>query len=180
MIGVLAGVQLDRFCSQLRRLRDCFGSRIDEEARANSRASQKRDRSSRHGAASRNTSSPPSVVISSRFSGTSVDLLRLDAQRDADHFIGARCLEIEVGRDRSCKCVYVGVLYVSSVFAEMRGYSISTGELAHGGCLYRARLNSAPSLSQRRDMVDVYVESLMSCWHYHRRLGSHQLSWSTT
>jgi hypothetical protein len=28
-------------------------------------------------------------------------------------------------------------------------------------------------------VIDVHIEAKMSCWHCHRRLGSHQLSWST-
>ena len=39
--------------------------------------------------------------------------------------------------------------------------------------LERTRFQSSAGLSHGCDMIDVYVEALVSCWHLSRRLGSH-------
>ncbi len=171
-------MKLDSVGSEHLRLSDGFRCRVDEEARAYS--GRLEPGNSCFGALGLAEHIQPAFG-SNLFTllGHERDLLRSNSKRDVDHFVGARCLEIEVGRDRRCECVYVGVLYVAPVLAQMRGDPIGACELTHRGSFDYAWLGPATRLSQRRDMIDVYVQSKMSCWHLHGPLGSHHLSWSS-
>lgn len=95
-------------------------------------------------------------------------LLRLRAERDGNHLVGACCLEIEIGRNGFRKRIDVRVLYMAAVFAKMRCNSIGSGALANPRGVDRAWLVATSRLSQCRNVVDVYIQSQMSfksCWH---------------
>src|SRR5437867_2426813 len=94
-----------------------------------------------------------------------------------NHFVSARGFEIESIARVRCESFDVGVLYVSPVLAKMRRYSVGARSQALHRRLEWTRLQSSAGLSHSRDMIDVYVEALMSCWHLSRPLGSQQLSW---
>ena len=71
VVRVLSGVQLDCYRSEIARASNGVRVRIDEEARSHSGVGKPLD-GARSASGSRETSRPPSVVISSRRSGTNV------------------------------------------------------------------------------------------------------------
>jgi hypothetical protein len=151
---------------------------IDEKARANSRFFQSRNGMLHSCRFAEHIETAFGSNLFTLF-GHERDLLWSRAKRNVYHFVGTRCFEIEVGCNGGGECFDVRVLYVTSIFSQMRGDSICASELAHRSSFDRRWLGTTPGLSERRDMIDVYVESKMSCWHLYWPLGSHQLSWST-
>lgn len=59
-----------------------------------------------------------------------------------------------------------------SIFAEVRGDPLGARIFAERGRDDGVRLVGAARLAKRRDMIDVYIETLVSCWHGHALLGS--------
>ncbi len=104
--------------------------------------------------------------------GNERDLRRTEAQSDGDHFLHARGFEIEKSAGPRCERLYVGVLHVTAVFAEMRGDAVGASRLTDRRRLDRTRLIPTARLPQCRDMVDVDAEALVTCSHLSRPLGS--------
>ena len=61
---------------------------------------------------------------------------------------------------------------MAAVLAQVRGDPLGAGVLAERGGGDGIRLVRPARLAKRRDMVDVYIEALVSCWHGHALLGS--------
>jgi hypothetical protein len=61
---------------------------------------------------------------------------------------------------------------VPAILAQVRGDSVSARVEADSRGFSRTRLDASARLSHRRDMIDVYIKALMSCWHFDRPLGS--------
>jgi hypothetical protein len=174
--SVLTGVQLDCIGTAFPCEPDLLVHRVDEEAHSHAVIVQPSYRAAYSRSVTRN--------IEAAFCGNFLALLRnerdfrgFETQCNADHFIRTRRLEIESSSSKRCERFQIRVLYVPAVFAQMRGNAIGAAGEAEGGSFLRTRLDSSARLSQRRDMIDVYRESLMSCSHLDRRLGSQQLSW---
>ena len=94
-MGVAAGVELDHRRAEPNRGLDLSLARLDEQADADARVAEPVDIM---GAAARcwpAASSPPSVVRSSRFSGTMQAAWGWWAKRDRQHLLGRRHLEIQ-------------------------------------------------------------------------------------
>ena len=96
---VFAGVELDHRRAEPQRGFELALVGGDEQADADAGVEQARD-DRRRWLCCPAASSPPSVVRSSRFSGTMQAACGLVAQRDLDHLVGRRHLEVErqVGR----------------------------------------------------------------------------------
>ncbi len=105
------------------------------------------------------------MVTSSRRSGTNV--IWYGVRRSAIESISSvkRHLEIEHRANRLCERDDVVVLHVTAVLAQMRGDPLGARVFTERGGGNGIRLVGAPRLAQRGDMVDVYVEALVSCWH---------------
>src|SRR5687768_7108543 len=175
---IIAGVQLYRVCPELLRLRNHAGIGIDEKADPDTRLAKAshRGRYPRLFAYYVETTFRRDLLAPLGHEG---HLRRTMPQRDADHFIDACSFEIEECRNRRCERLHIRVLYVSSVLSQVSGDAIRSRHLAHHRSFYGTRLRAAARLSQRCDMIYVHIEALMSCCHFSRPLGSHQLSWST-
>ena len=74
-------------------------------------------------------SSPPSVVISCRPSGTSIAISGFSAARDADHLVGRRHLEVELDVDELAQPPHVLVLDVAAVLAQVHGDAVGAAEM---------------------------------------------------
>jgi hypothetical protein len=158
LIGILSRVKLDGVRSKPGGALHCLLSRIDEKTGANARFLECRDRilDSRAFAEQIETALGSNLFALLRDEG---HLLRSNAESGGDHRLGTCRFEIEVGGYRSCESLDVGVLNVSSIFAQVRSDSVCSRKLAHCGGLDRRRLKAAPRLSQSRDMIDVHVEA---------------------
>jgi len=95
------------------------------------------------------------------------DLVRLQTLGDREHFVGERHLQIEHRSNGACDFDDVVVLHMPAIFAQMCGDPIRACIFAERGGGHGVRLVGSPRLAQRRDMIDVYVEALVSCWHVH-------------
>ncbi len=96
------------------------------------------------------------------------DLIRTQPTRDPDHFRSARHLEIEDCPDCSLQPLYVVVLDVATILAQVRGNAVGTSVLAFDRRENGIRFNGATCLAKRRNVVDVNVKSLV-----HGRLSYH-------
>jgi len=54
-----------------------------------------------------------------------------------------------------------------AVFTQMRGDPFGARIFAERGGGNGVRLVRSSRLAERRDVIDVYVEALVSCWHVH-------------
>ena len=70
-------------------------------------------------------------------------------------------------RTELCERDDVVVLHVTAVLAQMCGNSLGARVFTERGGGDGIRLVGSSRLAQRGDMVDVYVEALVSCWHVH-------------
>jgi hypothetical protein len=86
------------------------------------------------------------------------DILRFDLQRDADHFVGDRHFQVHLGLQQFAQDMYVGILDVAPVFAQMQGDRIGAGRFRQQRRLHRARVTGAARLAQGGDVVDVDAE----------------------
>lgn len=93
-------------------------------------------------------------------------LVRTYALSDCHHLRHACELQIEKSTHVAAQTLDVVVLDVPAVLAQVRGDAISSGFQARSRGGDRIRLAPAASLTQRRDVIDVDVEALMSCSHY--------------
>jgi hypothetical protein len=104
--------------------------------------------------------------------GNERHLKGLKRRRNPEHLLGERHLEIENGADRAREPAHVVILDVSSIFAQVRGDSIGPGALAQLSRGDRIGLLGPSRLTDRRDVVDVDVQTLMGCSHVWSPVGS--------
>ena len=121
-------------------------------------ASASRATASRSFASCAATSSPPSVVISCRPSGTSIAISGLSAQAMPTISVGRRHLEVELDVDELAQPPHVLVLDVAAVLAQVHGDAVGAAEVRLDRGPHRIGLVGAPRLPQRRDVVDVDAE----------------------
>ena len=99
------------------------------------------------------TSSPPSVVISARFSGTRQQSCGRTPSAIADHLVGEPHLEIHARLQQRPQRVHVAILDVAAVFAQMQRDVVGAGLLGqqarHAPDPDTAR--GAPAARWRRD-----------------------------
>ncbi len=88
------------------------------------------------------------------------DLVRAEPECDAEHLLGAGHFEVEDGTDGVGQGLHVGILNVPTILSQMDGDTISSGVLGPPGGSNRIGVRSAACLSQRGDVVDVYVKPL--------------------
>jgi hypothetical protein len=134
---------------------------------------------------SRETSSPPSVVTSSRRSllapfGYQRNLVGAQTFGYVEHLLGERHLEIEDRSHLAGQTDHIFVLYMPAVLAQVRGDPLGARVLAERCRGYRIRFIGAPRLAQRRHMIDVDIETLVGCWHSRSKLGSHPITLGVT
>lgn len=170
-MGVPTSVQLDRVRTEIARPSDGLAIRGDEQTGTDARAFQTAD------SALKRARVPGDVEPSLGGDllaplGNERHLEGLKRHRDAEHLLGERHLEIEDRADRAREAVYVVILNVSSILAQVRGDSVRTRALAVLCRGDRIRLVGASRLTQRRDMIDVDVQSLMGCSHVCSPVGS--------
>ena len=98
--------------------------------------------------------------------------MRLESRGDCKHLRRARHLEIQRNVQLGAQLLDVAILNVPTVFAQMRGDPVRTGEDARVRDRRRIRLIGLPRFANRRDMIDVDVQPLCAarlgcgrCWH---------------
>ena len=105
------------------------------------------------------TSSPPSVVSSSRRSGTRQTACGLVRKRNPQHVFGRRHLEIQRLRDLGLQPRHVVVADVAAVLAQMRGDAVGAGLDRGQRGAHRIRPLAAPRVAQGRDVIDIDAET---------------------
>ena len=83
------------------------------------------------------------------------DVVRAHAQRERDHLVGHRALQIHASRDRVADLQHVGVLDVPAILAQVQRDRVRPCRLGHECRLQRAGIARAARLPQRGDVVDV-------------------------
>lgn len=170
-VTVTSGVQLHRVSAEVVRCANYLEIRIDEKTYPDAGLTQAPDRAPDPRPAAENVETAFGGDLLTPL-GNERDLRRTEAQSDGDHFLHARRFEIEKSAGPRCERLYVSVLHVTAVFAEMRGDTVGASRLTDSRRLDRTRLIPTARLPQCRDMVDVDAEALVSCSHLSRPLGS--------
>ena len=105
------------------------------------------------------TSSPPSVVISCRRSGTRQQACGRVVKRDRQHLRRHRHFEIERRERGGGQPRDVLVADVAPVLAQMRGDVVGAGLDGELRRAQRIGIAPAPRIPQRRDVIDVDAEA---------------------
>lgn len=164
LVGELTGVQLDCFGAHRFRHANCSFVGTDEETRANASGSQCRNRMLHSG---RVFDDVESALRSDFFAPLWYQghLIGFDDNCDRHHLVSAGKLQVEIGSDRRAKYSDIRILDVASVLAQVCGDAIRADLLAEEGRLHRVGLVAAPRLTERRDMIDVHIKTLVACSH---------------
>ena len=85
--------------------------------------------------------------------------MRADAQRNVEHRLGRRHLEIERLGDGSLEAAHVVVVDVAAVLAQMRGDPVGAGLDGDEGRAHRIGQRPAAGVADGRDMIDVDAEA---------------------
>ena len=107
----------------------------------------------------RTTSSPPSVVRSSRFSGTRQQACGTWRKRDREHLVGGRHLEIERPGQLALEAGDVVVGDVAAILAQVRGDAVGAGLDGQVGGAQRVGMAPAARVADGGDVVDVDAEA---------------------
>jgi hypothetical protein len=144
---------------------------VDEEARPNAFALEPLNGALDRAAAGGKIEATLGRELSATL-GNEGHLVGTQARSDGEHFIGARHLEVEHRTDRRPDPLDISIVDVPPVLAEVGGDAIGAGFLARERDLHRVGFRGAARLPNRRDVIDVDVESLVGCSHFRPRLGS--------
>ena len=157
-VRVRPGVDLaDRGADARRRL-DLADVRVDEHAHARCPPRPAAPPRRQGAPPAATMSSPPSVVISCRPSGTSMAISGLSRAGDADHLVGRRHLEVQLDVDELAQAAHVLVLDVAAVLAQVHGDAVGAAQVRLDGGPHGIGLVGAARLPQRRHVVDVDAE----------------------
>ena len=85
--------------------------------------------------------------------------MRPGLERDRDHFVGRRHLEIERLGDLGLQPLNVVVADMAAVLAQMRGDAIGAGRDRELCRAHRIGMAAAARIADGRDMVDVHAEA---------------------
>ena len=96
---------------------------------------------------------------SSRRSGTRQAACGRVLQRDRDHLVGRRHLEIERLGDLRLEARHVVVADVAAIFAQMRGDAVGAGLDRDLRRAHRIGMPAAARIAHGRDVVDVDAEA---------------------
>ena len=122
-------------------------------------ALQARRRSGADGSRPRTTSSPPSVVRSSRFSGTRQQACGTWRSAMAEHLVGGGHLEVERPRQLALEPGDVGIGDVAAVLAQVRGDAVGAGLDREVRGAQRIGMAAAARVADGGDVVDVDAEA---------------------
>ncbi len=100
---------------------------------------------------------PPSVVISCRCSGTRQVPVGLDLEREREHALAHRHLEVEAGGDGLPQQAHIALLDVAPILAQVHGDAVGAAELSQGRSGDGIGFAPAPGLAHGGDMVDVHA-----------------------
>lgn len=167
VVRIATGVQLDGYCAEVSRVRHDVEVRVDEEARSNPNGRQLLDGRPQRLRVSCHVQAALGRDFFAPFRNKRY-LVGSQAARDPDHFRGARHFEVEDCPDCSLQPLYVVVLDVPTILAQVSGNAIGTSVLAFDRRENGIRFDGATRLAKRRNVVDVNVKSLV-----HGRLSHH-------
>ena len=113
------------------------------------------------------TSSPPSVVSSSRRSGTRHTACGLVASAIRSMSVGRRHLEIQRLGDLGLQPRHVLVADMAAVLAQMRGDAVGAGLDRDQRGAHRIGMSAAARVAQGRDVVDVDAKAQRRSGQWH-------------
>ena len=99
--------------------------------------------------------------------GNDAGRVRAMTQRDTEHFVGRRHLQVERQLDVDDQPFDVRVGHVPAVLAEMGGDAVRAGRGREAGGADGIRMRAATSVPDGRHVVDIHSQSKMSG---HRRV----------
>ena len=152
------GVQLDGVGAEVGGGLDLPQVGIEEQADDNAGVLEPVDHLARRDPAGRAMSSPPSVVTSSRRSGTSVAWSGSDAAGDVEHLVVAGHLQVQLHGDRLAQDRQVAVLDVAAILAQVERDAVGPAQFGQRGRPDRVGLVGPPRLPDGRHVVDVDAE----------------------
>ena len=170
VVCIPARVQLHRVGTNLARQGNTLSIGIDEEAAANAGAAQPLEGPAKARRVGGQVESSFGGHFLAAFRNER-HLMGTQALRKGDHLVGAGDLEVEHRGDRRGDRVDIGVLHVSPVFAQVRGDTVGAGAFAGAHGIDWYGFVTAPCLTNRRDVVDVDVQSLRNRRHVSRVTG---------
>ena len=103
------------------------------------------------------TSSPPSVVISSRFSETRVTSEGCQETGNRNHFFHCGHFQVEPGLYRLTKDLRIPVVNVAPVFSKMTNDTVCTGQLSNAGGKDRIGFVDSSCLTYGGDMIHLHL-----------------------
>ena len=95
--------------------------------------------------------------------------MRPGAERDRDHLVGRRHLEIQRLVDLGLQARDVVVADMAAVFAQMRGDAVGAGLDRELRGAHRIGMAAAARIADGRDMIDVDAETQERCGHRRAR-----------
>ena len=109
------------------------------------------------------TSSPPSVVTSARFSGTRQQSAGRTLGGDRQHLVGDGHLQIHAGLQQRPQRAHVLVLDVAAVLAQVQRDAVGAGALGEQRRMHRIGIARAARLAQRGHVIDVDAQRENAC-----------------
>lgn len=168
--GVRAGVQFDGVGAGAFRGVDLQRVGIDEERGLDAAGTAARDRIADRGFVAQHVEPALGGQLGAllRHQG---DLIGVHRERDPDHLVGDRHLEIQPRLHRLAQNLDVAILDVTPILAQVNGDTGSAGEFGEHGGVHRIGFRGAARLAHGGDVVDVDLESGHG-WFRARRYGS--------
>lgn len=155
--GVASGVEFDQLCAGVVGCLNLVGFGVDEQADGNTRILKLADDFGHAAGLSGDVESAFGGDFFALF-GDEGDVVGLDRKGDRDHFVGGGHFQIQVAADGLAQDLDVAVLDVATVFAQVDGDAIGSGEFDDRGGGDGVGFDGAAGLTDRGDMVDVDAE----------------------
>jgi hypothetical protein len=80
---------------------------------------------------------------------------RLERTGKVDHFMGRRHFKIQLDLCQLTQATHIGILYVTTILAQMHGNAIGATQMGFNGCPDRIRFVSHARLAQRGHVIDI-------------------------
>ena len=157
-MGETASVEFDDRCAEADGGSDLFLRRLDEEADADVRGAQSVDIISEVVVLPGGVQPALGGALLALF-GDNAGGVRAVRQRDLQHLLGRRHLEVQRQVDLGHQPVDVAVGDVPPVFAQVGGDAIGAGVGGHDCRAHRIGMVAAARVSNSRDMVDIDAEA---------------------
>ena len=157
-VGIVAGVQLDGAGARLRGRAHLRRIGIDEQAHADAGPGEPLDRTAHPGRVPHDVETTLGGHLLAPL-GYEACVVGTDAQRERDHGIGHRHLEVQLDAEPPAQLLHVALLDVAPVLAQVHGDAVGTRGLRRQRRLDRVRIVDPARLPKGGDVVDVDAEA---------------------